>query len=162
VARVLIVGCGCRGRELGAALRANGHAVRATTRDPGALAAIETAGLEAVVADPDRLGTLLPQLAGVTVLCWLLGAARGDGEVVAALHGSRLESLTNRLIDSGVRGLVYEAAGTVERTCLEQGARLARDLGDRHRMPVEVVDQDPRHSGAWLVAMRMAVARVLA
>ncbi len=35
VARVLIVGCGCRGRELGAAL-AQGHAVRGTSRPTGA------------------------------------------------------------------------------------------------------------------------------
>ena len=34
VARVLIVGCGCRGQALARELRAAGHAVRGTTRDP--------------------------------------------------------------------------------------------------------------------------------
>ena len=35
LARVLIVGCGCRGRELAAALMAEGHAVRGTLARPG-------------------------------------------------------------------------------------------------------------------------------
>ena len=39
LARVLIVGCGCRGRALAAELVAGGHAVRATTRRSEALAA---------------------------------------------------------------------------------------------------------------------------
>ena len=34
MARALIVGCGCRGRELGSALAAAGWQVRGTTRDP--------------------------------------------------------------------------------------------------------------------------------
>jgi len=75
MARVLVVGCGCRGRSLAAALRADGHAVRGTTRSAGRLAAIEAAGIEAVVADPDRLGTIMGQLAGVSVVCWLMGTA---------------------------------------------------------------------------------------
>ena len=46
MARVLIVGCGCRGRALAADLRGAGHAVRGTTRDPGRTAAIAAAGAE--------------------------------------------------------------------------------------------------------------------
>ena len=75
MARVLIVGCGCRGRLLAEAVRADGHAVRGTTRDASGLEAIEAAGAEGVVADPDRLGTLMRALAGVTAVCWLLGSA---------------------------------------------------------------------------------------
>ena len=37
----------------------------------------EDAGAQAVVADPDRLGTLMVQLADVTAVCWLLGSAAG-------------------------------------------------------------------------------------
>ena len=51
MARALIVGCGCRGRELGAALAQRGWLVRGTSREPASLAAIEAAGIEAVVAD---------------------------------------------------------------------------------------------------------------
>ena len=68
---MLIVGCGCRGRLLAGILVADGHAVRGTTRSRVALAAIEETGAEGVVADPDRLGTLMRALAGVSAVCWL-------------------------------------------------------------------------------------------
>ena len=77
MARVLIVGCGCLGRALAEDLRAAGHAVRGTTRDPARAAAIAAAGAEPYVGDPDRIGTRLDALAGVTVLCWLMGTAEG-------------------------------------------------------------------------------------
>ena len=48
MARVLIVGCGCRGQELARGLRAAGHAVRGTTRDASGLETIEAAGAEDV------------------------------------------------------------------------------------------------------------------
>ena len=162
MARVLVVGCGCRGRELAAALAAQGRAVRGTTRDQAALEAIEAAGAEGVVADPDRLATLLPHLDGVNVLCWLMGTATGEPEVVAALHGPRLASIVETLVDTHVRGVVYEAGGSVPRARLEEGTRVVRELGDRHRMPVEVVGADPAEVDRWLEAMIAAVGRVLA
>jgi hypothetical protein len=156
---VLIVGCGCRGRALAAALLADGHAVRGTARDAERLASIEAAGAEAVQADPDRLGTVMTQLAGVTVVCWLLGSA--EGENVAELHGPRLGTLLERLVDTPVRGIVYEAAGTVEPGLLRAGAAAARAAGERWRMPAEVVEQDPADHEAWLAATRAAVGRLL-
>jgi hypothetical protein len=161
VARVLIVGCGCRGRELAAGLVAGGHAVRGTTRDRRKLEDIEATGAEAAVADPDRLSTLLPYLGGVSVMCWLMGTAVGEAEAVAALHGSRLESMASTLVDSGVRGLAYEAAGTVERGLLAEGAAIVGRVGEANRMPVEVVEQDPADVEAWVGAFRGAVDRVL-
>ena len=161
MARVLIVGCGCRGRDLAAALIADGHAVRATTRDPANTAAIAATGAEAVTADPDRLGTVTAHLQGVTVLCWPMGSATGASEQVAALHGPRLRSLLEALVDTHVRGFVYEAAGSVDRALLAQGAAMVRTAGTTYRMPVEVVDADPG-DGDWPEAMRTAVARALA
>jgi hypothetical protein len=155
------VGCGCRGRELGRDLAAGFHAVRGTTRDPERLASIEADGLEAVQADPDRLGTLVGQLAGVTVVCWLLGTATGEPEAVRALHGDRLESLLGTLVDSGARGLVYEGAGSVDPGVLADGARRVREAGARNRMPVEVVDADPADVPFWLAEMRAAIDAVL-
>jgi nucleoside-diphosphate-sugar epimerase len=149
VARVLIVGCGCRGQSLAAALRADGHAVRGTTRDAGRFAAIEAAGAEAVVADPDRLGTIMAQLAGVTAVCWLMGSASGD------VNGPRLESFVERLVDTPVRGIVYEGAGGAA------GAEAVRAASERWRMPAQVVDADPAQHDAWLSAMRAAVERLL-
>ncbi|HKT83707.1 MAG TPA: hypothetical protein VJQ84_07700, partial [Solirubrobacterales bacterium] len=59
MARALIVGCGCRGRELGASLLEQGWAVRGTSRREEGLAAIEAAGVEPALADPERPATLL-------------------------------------------------------------------------------------------------------
>lgn len=161
MARVLIVGCGCRGQGLASALAADGHAVRGTTRDPARFAAIEAAGAEPVQADPDRLGTLMPHLAGVSVLCWLMGSAGGEAEALAALHGPRLQSLAEKLVDTHVRGLVYEAAGTVDDPLLDAGAAVVRRAGETWLMPVEVVRATPEDLAAWTEAMRAAIGRVL-
>jgi hypothetical protein len=127
VARVLIVPCGCRGRELAAELKAGGHAVRGTTRDPARVDAIAAAGAEPYVGDPDRIGTLMGALAGVTVVCWLLGRVPEP-----ELHGGRLRMLFEKLVDTPVRGVVYERA-------LPEGEAIARDAAERWRIPVEVV-----------------------
>jgi uncharacterized protein YbjT (DUF2867 family) len=127
VARVLIVGCGCRGRSLARALVADGHAVRGTTRDPQRAAAIAEAGAEPYVGDPDRVGTLMGALTGVTVICWLLG-----GVPAPELHDGRLRMLFEKLVDTPVRGVVYERGSPV-------GEAIARDAAERWQMPVEVI-----------------------
>jgi nucleoside-diphosphate-sugar epimerase len=159
VARVLIVGCGCRGGALARALVADGHAVRGTTRDPDRLAEIEAGGAEAVVADPARLATVMPQLAGVSVVCWLLGSAAGEG--TADLHGPRLRTLLERLVDTPVRGFVYEAEGSVDPDVLSAGAAAVREAAGRWRIPAEVVDADPSNRDTWVAAMTGAVGRLL-
>jgi hypothetical protein len=161
VARVLIVGCGCRGRRLAGALTSAGYAVRGTTRREDGLSAIEAAAAEAVLADPDRLGTLLDQLDGVSAMCWLMGTAAGGEEAVTALHGPRLESIATKLIDTPVRGLVYEAAGTVATAVLAEGAAIVRGVGEANRMPVAAVEVPPADIEAWTAAMAAAVEWVL-
>jgi hypothetical protein len=156
MARVLIVGCGCRGRALASDLVAAGHVVRGTTRAESSLAAIESTGAEAARADPDRLATLLPQLEGVSAVCWLMGSARAP-----ALHGARLQSLIDKLVDTPVRGMVYEAAGDAGPVLLERGAAMVRAASETYRMPVEVVEAEPSAAEAWLAAMRGAVGRIL-
>ena len=113
MARCLIVGCGCRGLELAAALRSAGHAVRGTTRDPDRRTEIEASGAEPFIGDPNVVGTLAPALAHVGVACILLGSAIGTEEQLAALHGTRLDMLLERMLDTTVRGVVYQAAGSV-------------------------------------------------
>jgi uncharacterized protein YbjT (DUF2867 family) len=138
MARVLIVPCGCRGQALARELADAGHAVRGTTRDPARAAAIAAAGAEPYVGDPDRIATLMDALAGVTVVCWLMGALPAP-----ELHGGRLRMLLEKLVDTPVRGVVYEG---------ESGAAIARDAAERWRIPVEVVET----GGA-----RLAVDRLL-
>ena len=156
---MLIVGCGCRGRALARELRAAGHAVRGTTRRPERLAEIEAAGAEAVVADPDRLGTLMTQLQGVSLVCWLMGSA--DTGAATDLHGPRLHTLLERLVDTPVRGIVYEAGGSVAPELLAGGAAAVREASVTWSIPAEVVEADPRDPDAWLSAMTAAVQGLL-
>jgi nucleoside-diphosphate-sugar epimerase len=160
VARALVVGCGCRGRELGRRLRGDGWEVRGTSRDLRRAAEIERAGLEGVVADPDRVGTVLDHVADVAVVAWLLGSAAGDDDAIAAIHGPRLERLLEQLVDTPVRGFVYEAAGSVAPQRLTHGAAVVRAAADRWRIPVEVVDRDPSDWRAWSAAAAEAVTRL--
>lgn len=156
---MLIVGCGCRGRELAWELRAAGHAVRGTTRAREHLAEIEAAGAEAVLADPDRLGTLMRELNGVSLVCWLMGSAGGG--TAEGLHGPRLQTLLERLVDTPVRGVVYEAAGSLDPELLAGGAAAVREASARWSIPAEVVEADPGDREGWLAAMTAAVGRLL-
>ena len=162
MARALIGGCGCRGRTLSAELRGAGWQVRGTTRDPAKVGELSAAGVEAVVADPDRLATLLDEIADVTVVFWLMGTAGGEPGAVAALHGARLERLMEELVDSPVRGVVYEAAGSVPRERLDGGAAIVNAAAERWRIPVTVVDADPADAGRWTRAMSDAAERLTA
>jgi hypothetical protein len=118
MARVLIVGCDVRGLTLVRELRDRGHVVRGTSHEEAGLAAIEEAGAEAVLADPDRLGTLLPHLQGVSAVCWLAG------------DSPRLEPLAETLVDTHARGLVCEPG---------PGSEAARRVAEANRVGLEIV-----------------------
>jgi uncharacterized protein YbjT (DUF2867 family) len=128
VARALIVGCGCRGRQLGEQLLADGWAVRGTSRREEGLQSIAAVGIEPALADPDRPGTILELVDDVAVLVLLLGGATGSEEELAAIHGTRLERLMEHLVETPVRGVVYE--GT------EEGEEIVRTAGRTWRIPV--------------------------
>jgi uncharacterized protein YbjT (DUF2867 family) len=159
LARALIVGCGCRGRELAAELGGLGWRVRATSRRPEGLEAIEAAGIEAAQADPDRPGTVLELCGDVTVVVWLLGSAKGDSETTSAIHGPRLESLLEKLVDSPVRGFAYEAAGSLEAKTLANGARIIERAGERWRIPVTLLSEDRGEPG-WAERTASVIARL--
>jgi uncharacterized protein YbjT (DUF2867 family) len=160
VARCLIIGCGCHGRRLARALGDRGHVVRGTTRRPERLADIEASGAEPVRADPDRLGTLVAALDHVSVAVFLLGSADGDPGSLAALHGPRLEALLVKLLDTTIRGVVYEASGSVPAALLAQGAaRVERHCLSSH-VPYAILETD-RDSPDWLDRLLRAVDGVL-
>ena len=161
MARALIVGCGCRGRELGASLVERGWVVRGTTRAPAGLEAIEAVGIEAVIADPDRIGEILDAIEGVALIYWLLGSATGAPEEVAALHGPRLERLLEEIVDTPVRGLVYEVTGGLDSELLVCALEALRGAGERWRIPFEVVDADPADAAIWLEGMLGAAAELI-
>lgn len=143
--RVLLVGGGARGLALTRSLTADGHAVRVVTRG-SATEAIEEAGGEAWVGDPDRIGTLRYALANVTVLVWALGTVPAP-----ELHGSRLEMMLERTVDTMVRGVVYEGAGNevVERMCT------------KNEVPFAFLDADPGGVDGWVARARALIDSLL-
>jgi len=120
VARVLIVPCGCRGRALARELRAAGHAVRGTTRGAHTTDIAE-AGAEPYIGDPDRIATLMEALHGVTVVCWLAGTID--------IPDGRLRMFWEKIVDTGVRGVVHEGAGEA----------IARASAETWQIPLELV-----------------------
>ena len=147
MARVLIVPCGARGRALARELRAAGHAVRGTTRGAHVAEIAET-GAEPYVGDPDRIATLMEALHGVTIVCWLTGTIP-DGD----LHAGRLRMLWEKLVDTPVRGVVYEGM-------LPEGEAIARTASQTWQIPLEVLDGDPLRD-EWVADAAAAVNRLL-
>jgi len=151
MARALIVGCGCRGRELGSALAAEGWAVRGTSREEAGAEAIAAAGIEPALADPALPGTVLDLVGDVAVVFWLLGSARGGEEELAAIHGQKLERLLERFVDTPVRGFVYETVGSVGAQHLRSGRAAVEAAASTWRIPAEVIAV-PREHPDWLEA----------
>ncbi len=135
--------------------------VRGTTRDPERVRELEERGVEAVLGDPDRIATLAPALEHVGAVCVLLGSASGDQVALEALHRTRLDMLLTRILDSTVRGLVYEAAGTVDEALLSGGAARVGAFCEDSRIPYALLDADPAHFEAWAAAAADAVEGVL-
>ena len=157
---MLIIGCGGRGRALSRELAAAGPAVRGTTRSEARADAITAAGAEPYVGDPDRVATLMEAIAGVTVVVWLLGSA--EGERADELHAGRLRMLCEKLVDTPVRGLLYEGAGTLGAGVLAGGAEVVRAAAATWNIPVEVLATPPDDCAAWTGDARAAVERLLA
>ena len=161
MARCLIIGCGCRGLALTQVLRADGHAVRATTRDPTRVPALQAAGAEPVVGDPDRVATIARALEHVGVICILLGSASGSAEQLRALHTTRLAMLLEKTLDTTVRGVVYEAVGSVDPGVLSAGAGVVARACDRSLIPHVLLTADPTDHGGWPTAAGAAVNEAL-
>jgi hypothetical protein len=162
--RALIVGGGCRGLDLTRALVADGHAARVVTRTERGRAAIEAAGGECWIGDPDVIGTLRYGLENVTLVFWLLGTASGpDPERLAALHGSRLRMMLEKTTDTTVRGVVYEAAGPVGPEVLASGVAEMEHARRTNEIPFALIDADPRGDrAAWLAQAQGEAAQLLA
>lgn len=134
---------------LGEGLLSAGWAVRGTSRRVEGVEAIEAAGIDAALADPDRVGTVLELVGDVAVVYLLLGSAEGEPEALAAIHGPRLERLMERLVDTPVRGVVYEGAGSVDPSLLEAGAEIVRAASRTWRIPVAIIGTEPNDPAGW-------------
>ncbi len=122
--------------------------MRGTSREPARVARIDEAGLEGALANPDRPGTILDLVGDVAVLVWLLGCAAGEPEQVSAIHGPRLERLLEKLVDTPVRGIAYEASGSAPAGALRSGRAAVERAGERWRIPVGTLEGD-RDAEGW-------------
>lgn len=143
-----MVGGGCRGLALARSLVAEGHAVRAVTREESKRPLLEEAGCECWIGDPDRIGTLRYALENATVLLWLLGTVH-----VEDLHGSRLEMMLERSVDTTVRGVLYEGRA---------GEAVVQAAHDRHGIPIAFLDEDPGDVETWVAGARAGIDALLA
>jgi hypothetical protein len=134
--------------------------VRGTSRSSARADAIAVAGTEPFVGDPDRIGTLMEAISGVTIVVWLLGSA--SGEHAEELHAGRLRMLCEKLVDTHVRGLVYEGAGSLPDDVLAGGAEVVRQAAATWSIPVEVLSVDPSACPEWTAAAVAAVEALLA
>lgn len=163
MARVLIVGGGCRGRTLATELIQAGHALRMTTRAEEGRPAIEALGAECWIGTPDLLQTLRGALDGVTVACWMLGTARGERTTLEALHTTRLELFLTQAIDTTVRGLVYEAGGdSGPPEARAHAEEIVRLVTERNEIPLAWLRSDPGRTAEWVAEARAAVDGFLA
>jgi hypothetical protein len=125
------------------------------------VAAIEAAGAEAVLGDPDVVGTLARSFEHVSVACVLLGSAAGSPAELAALHDTRLDMLLTRMVDTTLRGLVYEASGSVGAEVLARGAALVQERCEDARIPYVLLHGHPADARGWTSAAVAAVERAL-
>ena len=88
----------------------------------------------------------MPALEQVTVVCVLLRSASEP-----TLRGSRLEMLLTRLIDTPVRGVVYDGCG----------AELVRRVCGHSRIAYTLLDAVPDDHDAWLAGALAAVERLV-
>lgn len=156
---MLIVGCGCRGRLLGQALITEGLSVRGTSREAATREEAEAAGIEAVDADPNFLGTVVAAVDGVSVVVWLLASARGGS--VEDLHGGILERFLDEMVDTPVRGFVYEAEGVVPVRYRTRGRRIVEAASERSHIPIAAIESPVDPLDEWVSAARLAVLGVM-
>jgi hypothetical protein len=135
MARVLIVDRAGRAQAATAALEAAGYAVRS------------------VNAEPMLPGDVFAELENVAVVAWLHGA--GDAPH-AQVNGEQLETVLLKVVDTGVRGFVFERAAPGEINPHVVHAR------ETWHIPIAEIDvADPAGGDEWLVSLVSAVNQSL-
>ncbi len=96
------------------------------------------------------MATLVASLDHIAVAYILLGSATGPADELEALHSTRLDMLLSKILDSTTRAIVYEAAGTVAESVLEDGARRVTAFCEDSRVPYALLRSDPSDHAGWL------------
>jgi hypothetical protein len=81
--------------------------------------------------------------------------------LLEAIHGPRLERLIAKLVDTPVRGFVYEAAGTVGAELIHGGRGIVESASETWRIPVAFIDSAQGDSD-WAAQGASVVAGLLA
>ncbi|MFY9487893.1 MAG: hypothetical protein WAP35_04235 [Solirubrobacterales bacterium] len=133
MARVLIVERAGRARAVAERLAEHDFALR------------EVAG--------DRLlpGDVVGALEGVTVVCWLMGAGK---DLDPEINGEQLETVLLKVVDTGVRGFVFE------RPDGQSNAHVEHARATWH-IPIAEVEADPAGGEQWASAVATAVGSTL-
>ncbi len=69
--------------------------------------------------------------------------------------------LLHQMLDTTVRGIVYEASGAVDPAILDAGAERVRKFCEGSRIPCALLSADPGDHQGWLEAAVEAFERVL-
>lgn len=134
MARVLIVERAGRTAALSTALEERGFAVRT------------------VEGDPLLPGHVFDALADVTVVCWLMAAGENLSEEV---NGDQLETVLFKVVDTGVRGFVFERPGDAP------NAQLQHAHATWH-IPIAEIAAGPDGGEQWIADVVAAVDSTLA
>jgi hypothetical protein len=125
MARVLIVDEGPRIEAAEATLSAAGYAVRSVA--------------------PELAGDIVDQLENVTVVAYLMGGASD-----AAVNDEMLETVLLKVVDTGVRGFVYERPGP------EPNAHVTHAVATWH-LSVAELDADGEFADALTTAANRSI-----
>ncbi len=143
------------------ALQDLGHVVRGTSRSQENLKHVADVGIEPAAADPVRLSQIMEHIEDVAVVVWLMGDARGDESGVSILHGAILEHMLRKLVDTQVRGFVYESSGRVNVGLIEKGREHVEYANRTWHIPVSFIDQSHDDAGRWLTEALQSVDSLL-
>ncbi|MBJ7347130.1 MAG: hypothetical protein JHC87_01015 [Thermoleophilaceae bacterium] len=156
MARVLLAGTPERLAPVAERLVADGFAVRCAVAGGGPVAS----GAQSVDASPDLPGGIVMALEGVAVVCWLLGdAAWSDPD----LHDSKLETMLLRVVDTGVRGFVYELpSGFAAAPALASaGSKQVAHANETWHIPCEAISTEGFTDSQLAESVSAAVSRTL-
>jgi nucleoside-diphosphate-sugar epimerase len=111
--KVLIVGCGYRGRRLAQRLQAEGCTVRGMTRSPEHAARLADLNIQPVIADVTQPETLGGIGEGVDTVYHLMGSMGGDDTALYARHVTGTKNLLYALAGVKLSRYIYESSTAV-------------------------------------------------
>jgi nucleoside-diphosphate-sugar epimerase len=113
IKKILIVGCGYRGKRIAVRLIAQGYAVRGMTRSAEHAAALSALGIEPFIADVTKPATLDGIGEGVDAVYHLMGSMSGNDTQLQQLHVDGTRNLLNALNISKLQRYIYESSTAV-------------------------------------------------